>query len=79
MGANFYAKDNVIDPKIREFHGNIWMDTGDASLPIDTTMSLYIGAAWAHANGDVKADYSLWDGFLFNPRILSSTKIDTTS
>ena len=79
MGANFYAKDNIIDPKIREFHGNIWVDTVDSPLTIDNSMSLYIGAVWSYANVDAKADYSLWDGFLFNPRILSAKQIDTTS
>ena len=74
MGANFYAKDNVIDPKIREFHGNIWMDTGDASLPIDTTMSLYMGAAWAHANGDVKADFCLTQGSYLRLRSILQVK-----
>ena len=82
IGTDFYTMFSAANPKVKEFHGNVWVDTVNSTFSVPSGETFLLGFAWSvnatNTNGG-NAKTSLWDGLLVNPRVINSTYLDATS
>ena len=69
MHAAFYAKNNALNPEVREFHANLWIETGENAFNLNAGENFYMGALWKLDMDD--ETNRLMDGFVFNPKIVN--------